>query len=304
MRVIQFSQYGGPEVLEVASAPLPEPVPGTVRIKIRASAINPADGKWRQGMFSSFAPVPFPYVLGYDVAGTVDAIAADVVDFSIGDRVFAMINPFFSGGYAEYALVPAADLVRIPDGLDFATAAALPTAGLTGLQMAEEHAQISAQSTVLITGATGGVGRFATFAARCIGAHIIAAVRPSHADEARALGATETVALDQADWSGKLFDYVIDTVGGADVARFCRHLAPGGKILTSATTPIDKEGLASDPVFVVVHNDPARLGTLARSVAAGEISAPIAKRLPLTEAAAGQRLVESGGVGGKVILEP
>lgn len=304
MRVVQFSEYGGPEVLEVADVPLPELVPGAVRIKICATAINPADWKWRQGMFDSFAPVPFPHVPGYDVAGTVDAIGADVTGFAIGDRVFAMLNHFFKGGYAEYALVTATDLVHMPDELDFATAAALPTAALTGVQLVEEHARISPQSTVLITGATGGVGRFAMFAARGIGAHIVAAVRSSHADEARALGASETVALGRAEWSGKPFDCVIDTVGGADVARLCRHLAPGGQILTVSTTPIDKEGLACEPVFIAVHNDAARLQRLARSVAVGEITVPIAKRLPLTEAAEGQRLGEQGGIGGKIILEP
>lgn len=304
MKVMQFSRYGAPDVLELADAPLPEPGDAMVRVRIRATAVNPADPKWRQGMFESFAPIPFPHVPGYDIAGIVDALGAGVEGFAPGDRVFGMLDAMTKGGYAEYACLPAADLVPIPTAMDFATAAALPTAGLTGVQMAEEHAKSGPDLRILITGATGAVGRFATFAALAAGATVIAAVRALQVAEAKTLGAQETLILGEDDATPAPFDQVIDTVGGPEASRLARHVKLIGGIFTAATTPLDKAILPIDPEFVMVHKDTARLAALAQSVADGGLSVPIARRLPLDQAAEAHRLVEAGGTGGKIILEP
>lgn len=303
MHVVECEEYGGPEVLHLAERPMPETAPGTIRIRVKAAAVNPADPKLRSGMFHAMAPFVFPQVLGYDIAGIIDDIGAGVTGFHAGERVFAMLDTLKRGAYAEYVLVPAADAVPIPPGLDFATAAAIPTGGLTGVQMIEEYARPQKDDAVLITGATGSVGRFAMFAAKQHGAHIIAAVRASQQDEARTLGAADTLVLGEQGWNGPEFKFVIDTVGGDSVAALCRHLRPDGAIFTAATTPINAQDLASTPVFVVVHNDPARLRDLAGAVAAGALHVPIGQRLPLAQAETAHRLVESGGNGGKIILE-
>ncbi len=303
MRVIECDEYGGPEVLHLATRPLPVVLPGTIRLRVRAAGVNPADPKLRQGMFHAVAPFTFPQVLGYDVAGTVESIGPGVTGFAAGDPVFAMLDTLKRGAYAEYVLVPAAEAVPIPPGLSFATAAAIPTGGLTGVQMIEEYAQPRPGDTVLITGATGSVGRFAMFAARRRDVRIIAAVRASQRDEAIALGAAETLILGTDGWTGPAFQYVIDTVGGPDVAALCRHIRDDGAIFTAATTPINPRGLAHTPEFVVVHHDSVRLTQLAQAVAAGELHVPVACCLPLAEAAAAHRLVEAGGNGGKIILE-
>lgn len=304
MQAVAFQEYGTVDVLELVDMPRPDPKPGEVIIRIRAAAVNPADPKWRQGMFRSFAPVLFPHILGYDVAGVVDAIGAGETDFAVGDRVFAMLDSATKGGYAEYVAAPAASVAAIPDALDFATAAALPTAGLTGVQMVEEHADIQAGQLVLITGAVGSVGRFAVHAARARGAHVVAAVRASQVDEARALDVENILVLGEDNWPGGPVDYVIDTVGGEDVALLCRHLSKGGGIFTAATTPISAEGLVTEPVFVMVQQDTARLRQLAKAVASGDPIVRIAQRLPLTAFKEAQELVERGGNPGKVILEP
>ena len=303
MRVVECGKYGSPDVLHIAQRPIPAAKPGTVRIRVRAAAVNPADIKLRQGMFDAVAPLKFPQVLGYDVAGTVDELGAGVTGFAHGEHVFAMLNMLERGAYAEYVLVPAEDVVPIPAGLDFATAASIPTGGLTDLQMIEEYAKPNPGSRVLITGATGSVGRFAMLAAKRRGAHITAAIRESQLQEAQILGAAETLVLGAEDWHGPDFEFVIDTVGGSSVAKLCRHLSANGSIFTAATTPIDSNGLASAPVFVVVHNNAAQLRTLAAAVAAGEVQAPVAKRLPLERAAEAHQLVEAGGHRGKIILE-
>ena len=154
------------------------------------------------------------------------------------------------------------------------------------------------------TGATGAVGRFGLFSARRLGARVVAAVRASHAAEARALGAAQVIVLGEEDWTGAPFDHVFDTVGGPAIASLCRHLVPGGLIRTASTTPINPEGLPSKPVFVPVHQDGRRLRELALDVAAGRIPIPMAGRMPLEQAVRAHHLVEAGGLGGKIILDP
>jgi NADPH2:quinone reductase len=122
MRAVVINNYGGPDILEVADIPVPELAPGEVLLKVHAAGINPADGKWRRGMYKSIAAVPMPHILGYDVAGTIEGGEG----FAKGARVAAMLNPFTKGGYAEYASVDAANVTAIPDEMSFETAAQSP----------------------------------------------------------------------------------------------------------------------------------------------------------------------------------
>src|ERR1700739_2518699 len=108
MQTVQISAYGGPEVLELVEAPPPEPGPDQARIRVAAVAVNPADPKWRQGMFQSFLPVTMPHTLVYDIAGVVDLVGADVTGVKLGDRVAALLDILNHGGYAEYVVAPAA----------------------------------------------------------------------------------------------------------------------------------------------------------------------------------------------------
>jgi NADPH:quinone reductase-like Zn-dependent oxidoreductase len=303
MRAVQMSGYGGPEVLQLGERPTPEPGPGEVRVQAMAIGVNPADWKWRSGWFKDMIPFTFPHVPGYDVAGVVDAVGEGVSGLSRGDRVVTMTQPHLQGAYAEYVVAAADATAKIPANLDFPTAAALPTPGLTGVQLIEEMIRPAAGQTVLVTGAVGGVGRFCVHAVKRAGARVVAAVRASQADEARAIGADEVIVLGQP-YAGAPFDAVADTVGGPDVAALCKHVKAGGAIGTVSTTPIDPAGLPSEPAFFAYHADAKRLGELAEVAAKGELPVPVGKRLPLAEAGQAQRLVEAGGTGGKVVLEP
>lgn len=186
MLAVVINRYGGPDVLEMAEVAKPQAVPGQVLIAVRAAAVNPADGKWRSGMFEQVVPLAMPHVLGYDVAGTIEEGAG----FAKGTRVVAMLNPVTKGGYAEYATVNADDVAPIPSAMSFETAAALPTASLTGLQLVESVIDVQAAQRILITGALGAVGRIAVFAALERGAEVIAGVRDSHVAAAIAAGAS------------------------------------------------------------------------------------------------------------------
>lgn len=300
MKAIVINSYGGPDMLEAAKMPTPMLRPGDVLVRVMAAGVNPADHKWRAGLFSSVAPVSFPHILGYDVAGVV--IAGD--GFAPGTRMFAMLDPIRKGGYAEQVAAPATLLAAIPDALDFPTAAAIPTAGLTGLQMVERGIDARSGQTILVTGAVGAVGRFILYAAKARGARVVAAVRAAQGATALALGADAIVKLGEEDWTGVAFDHVLDTVGGEAAAHLSRHLKQGGRILTAATDPIPVEGLPVAPEFFAVVPDGADLARLGAAVSAGEIAVPIARILPLDRAAEAQALVERGGQGGKVILAP
>jgi len=294
--------YGGPGVLRLAEVPRPLGAPGQLLIRVRAIGVNPADLKWRSGMFAAFRPLIFPHIPGYDIAGIVEEANTDG-GFQRGARVAVNLNALQHGAYAEYVLADSADVAEIPDGVSFEQAAAVPTPGLTGTQMIEEHLRLQASQCVLITGATGAVGRFALFAARRRLARIVAAVRVTQREEALALGANEVLTLG-GPWEGGQFDCVADTVGGPAVGKLCGSLRSDGQIVTAATTKIPVEGLVSTPKFMTVHADAACLMRLLRSTAHNEILVPIAHTFKLADAAEAQRLVESGGLHGKVILVP
>jgi len=219
-----------------------------------------------------------------------------------GTRVFALLDPMTAGGYAEYVVTAASGCAALPDGLDFATAAGMPCPALTGTQMVEEHLRPTPGDTILITGATGMVGRFAMRAAKAAGVRVVAGVRLAYAEEARALGADKIVVLDGQTWDGDPFDGVIDTVGGAAVTALAAQIRPGRPILTAATDPLDTGRLPIQPEFVAVHPDGARLERLGADVAAGKVAVPIAARLPLAEAGKAQTMLEAGGVRGKIVL--
>lgn len=303
MRAIQFAEYGPPDVLQIVEQPVPAPGPGQVLVRVMAAGVNPADVKWRSGALQAWMPLQLPKVPGYDIAGIVEQVGEGVSAFQQGDRVFTMLNNAVMGAYAEYAVAEAEHLALMAGGLDFVEAAALPTSALTGFQVVDEHVEPAADARVLVTGAVGAVGRSALFAAKRRGANVIAAVREHQKAEALALGADEAIALGLEDLSGAPIQHVLDTVGGADVARLCEHLSESGTIHTVATTPIPAEGLKTGPIFLAVHPDRARLEEIGGLVASGALSMPVAYRLPFEDAAKAHALVEAGGAGGRVVIE-
>jgi NADPH:quinone reductase-like Zn-dependent oxidoreductase len=304
MRVVRYDDYGPPESLYVTEIEPPAPGPGQILIRVAAAGVNPADGKWRSGMFRDFLPIPFPHVPGYEVAGIIEAVGEGVGSFSTGERVVTLLGNTTHGGYAEMVVADAAASTKIPDGLSFTVAAAIPVAGLTAAQMIEEHVKPARGETVLVTGAVGSVGRFIVHAALARGARVLAAVRRSHADEAREMGASDVIHMEGAEQTSSDFDHVADTVGGTAATALCTSLKSGGRICTAATDPIDPKGLPAVPEFVYLRQNGERLSQVVNEVAAGSIRVPIARRMPLESAAEAQRLVAMGGLRGKVILEP
>src|SRR5580692_9679680 len=191
MKAIVVHEYGGPEVLKFEEYPDPVAGPGQVLVRVAAASVNPIDYKRRAGLTKDFYPMQFPSLIGVDISGTVAKLGPGAEGFSVDDPVFSMAD----NTYAELCVVNAANLAKVPEGLDLVRAAALPLVTTTGNQLLLAT-EINAGQTVLVAGAVGNVGRSAVFTAKTRGATVIAGVLKSQIDEAKTVGANQVIATD------------------------------------------------------------------------------------------------------------
>jgi NADPH:quinone reductase-like Zn-dependent oxidoreductase len=299
MRAALLTAYGGADRLEVREVPEPEARANEIKVRMAGASINPIDWKIRSGALKESRPLQLPAILGRDVSGEVVEVAPGVTIFKVGDRVMG----FVQRGYAEFVVAKADAWAPVPEGMDLVDAGALPLVLLTGTQLIEEAVRPIEGDQVLVTGAVGSVGRAAVFAAKTLGAKVWAGVRSSRKAEAAKLGADGVVALDDDQEVGKLpeLDCVADTVGGATIQKILGKLRRGGTIGTVVGEPAGARARGLVVHTITSHPDGKRLATLAGAVAQGKLVIPIAKRLPLSEAARAQELAEKGA-GGKVVL--
>lgn len=277
-------------------------------IRIVAASVNPIDRKLADGMLQAAIPGSFPFILGSDLAGVVEAVGEGVWRFALGEEVFGniLVAPLGSAGtYAErVAVAEDAPLARVPKGLDLTVAAALPGAGGSALQITERLGPLRGK-TVLLIGAAGGVGSFATQFAANAGAHVIAVARTDAADRMRAYGAAETLdhtarpvpdVVQRTHPDG--IDVLIDLANDADgFATLASLVSPGGTALTTLSVA-DTEALASHEVAGV--NFRADIGSdllerLAEMVVSGRIVAPPITRVALDDAPALNRNAPANG---------
>jgi NADPH:quinone reductase-like Zn-dependent oxidoreductase len=259
---------------------------GEVKVKVVAAGLNPVDWKLRSGALQAMMPLRLPAVLGRDVSGTVLEVGSGVTRFKPGDRVLGLVN----GGYAEQVVASEQAFAPLPDGLDLRDAAALPLVLLTGAQLIEDATRPAKGERVLVTGAVGGVGRAAVHAAKKLGARPIAGVRAAQKSEAQQLGAAQV-------------DAIADTVGGETVAKLIPRIRKGGALGSVVGEPPAAKGRDLRVRAFMAHADPTRLRALAEDVARGELTIPVARRLPLGQAREAQKLAERGGTG-KLLLLP
>ena len=300
MKAVVIDEFGDVNKLHIENVAEPAVGPGEVRVRVKATSINPVDWKIRSGASKGRIDVALPAILGRDLAGEVDKVGAGVTGFTKGQRVMALAH----GTYAEFTTAKADVLAPIPDKLDFDHAAALPLVVTTGAQLIERAVKIQPGQTVLVLGALGGVGRTAVHVAKQHGARVIAGVRKSQLDEARTLGADQVVAIDDEKELAKLHDLdaVADTVGGETAALALKAVKDGGVFGTVLGAPKDAASRNVRVAAFMVQPDALRLYELADDVARGTFTIPIAKTLPLDEVREGQREAEEGLVQGKIIL--
>lgn len=330
MRALYFEQHGGPEVLRLGDLPTPEPGPTQALVRVEACALNHHDVFTRRGMPGITTPLPM--VLGCDVAGTVEAVGTEVEDRQVGDRVLVdplvgatgMIGDTVWGGLAEFVRVEAAQLLVRPDEVDAVTAACLPVAYGTAYRMLVTRGRLRAGESVLILGASGGVGTSCVQLSKMLGARVVAVT--SSADRSvrlRELGADDTVDTSTEDivehtrrTTGRLFsggghDVVVNFTGGDTWAPSLRCAKMGGRVLTcGATAGFDPK---TDLRYIwtaeldVRGSDGWRrddLLTVLEEVRSGRLSPVVDRVLPLDRAAEGIALLESRSVFGKVVVEP
>lgn len=299
MKAIFLTAYGDADKLDLRDAPDPPVGPNEIRVRMAGASINPIDWKLRSGALAEWMPLVLPTILGKDAAGVVDQVGSGVTTFEVGDHVLGLVN----GGYAELVVAPIEAWVRMPARLDLVDAGALPLVLLTGAQLVEEAIQPRAGDVVLVTGALGSVGRAAVFAAKSRGAKVWAGVRGTQRAAASALSVDGVVALDDDADIAKLptLDAIADTVGGDSTQKLLAKVKAGGTIGSVVGEPAGakERGLVVHPLLA--HADAKRLAELAGAVAEGKLVIPIAKRLPLADAANAHVLAQKGA-GGKVVL--
>jgi NADPH:quinone reductase-like Zn-dependent oxidoreductase len=297
MRAVSQDELGGPEVLKLVTAPTPEPGISEILIRVHAASVNPIDGAQRQN--GAFVGQP-PFVLGWDVSGTVEAVGLGVTLYKPGDEVFGMLPfPQGHGAYAEYAVGPTRAFVRKPDRLDHVHAAGVPMAGLTAWQALVDTAGIDEGWRVLINGAAGGIGHLAVQIAKARGAYVTALAAAANLDFVRSLGADEVINYNGTDFTEVVRDQdvVLDVVGGDYSAKALDVLKPGGILVSTQppSLPPVAEAAAERGIRiagVVVEADDVGMAALADLAADDRLVPTIAATFPLEEVAAASALAD------------
>jgi NADPH:quinone reductase len=305
VRVAEVTAFGGPEVLRTTDYPDPAPGPGEVVVRIHAATINPTDLGTRAGQARRRLPdLEPPFVPGWDLAGELAEVGEGVSGFASGDRVVGMI-PFARiggrvGAYAEAAAVDSGWLAPLDDGVSYEEGATLPLNALTAREALGMLA-LPAGATVLITGAGGAVGGYATQLAVAAGLRVIAVAGRDDEDWVAGLGAAEVLPRD-ADLAGiGPVDGVFDAVPLGPTVSTAALRDGGTAVFTRPPDPPEAERDIRLEWFLV-SPDAVGLRELAGKLAAGELRTRVARTLPLEEAAEGHRLAEAGGLQGKVVL--
>lgn len=322
-KAIRMHETGGPEVLRYEDVEPGDPGPGEVRLRHTAIGLNFIDTYHRTGLY----PVPLPSGLGLEAAGVIEAVGADVDGFAVGDRVAYGTGPI--GAYSTEALRPAAQLVRVPDGLDDELAAAVMLKGMTAGYLVTETRPIVAGDTVLIHAAAGGTGLLMVQWARHLGARVIGVVGSEEkAELARAHGCDEIVLRGRDDLVARVRELtdgagvpvVYDSVGKATFEASIDCLATRGMLVSfgnaSGPAPAVVPGMLAAkgslyftrPTLNSYARTRAELEALAGKVlslvADGTLKIRIEQRFPLAEAAAAHRELEAGRTLGATVLMP
>ena len=302
MKAARVHGYGDTDTIKYDEVPKPTAGGGEVLVKIEASSLNPVENYVRQGFLAQMIPLTFPFTMGLDLAGTVEAVGSGVAGFKAGDRVIGKLPINGNGSNQEYVVATPGQLAKLADNVSFAAGATLPLAGLTGRQAVDLVAPKKGDR-VLVTGALGAVGRAAIQYLKEIGAVPVAVVRASRKPEAAKLG-VEVVAADAA--AGKAsFAGAVDTVGGDVVLHAAALVRDGGKVITAVQVP---EGANADKRVHLANffakDDTAMLKQIAEAAAKGLLTIPIAKTLKLSQVGEGHKLLAAGQVGGKIVFVP
>ena len=322
MKAIQVYQCGDPDQMRYADVPQLQPKPGEVLVKIAAAGVNFIDIYFRIGLY----PAPLPLSLGMEAAGTVEAVGEGVTGFHAGDRVaYAMAR----GSYAEYAVVPATLLVKLPEGIDFPSAAAVLLQGMTAHYLTHSTFPLQPSHTALIHAAAGGTGLLLVQMAKMRGARVIGTTSSAaKAALARAAGADEMILYTEQDFveetrrltSGQGVEVVYDSVGASTFLKSLDVLKPRGMMVTfgnaSGAVPAIEPLLLSQKGSLFLTRPTLAQYTLTREellqragdvlgwVASGQLKLRIERTYKLSDAAQAHRDLAGRATSGKLLLLP
>jgi NADPH:quinone reductase-like Zn-dependent oxidoreductase len=307
MRVITQHTLGGPEVLTVADAPEPRPLPTEVLVRVEAIGLNPLEARLRAGEFPLLGRPPF--VLGWDISGVVEE-GSQTWRFRPGDEVFGMPRfPQAANAYAELVAAPALHLVRKPASLSHVEASALPVVGLTAWQGLVDLGGVTEGDRVLVHGGGGGVGHVAIQLAKALGAHVITTASGSKREFVEGFGADEVLDYTAVDFAEVVrdVDVVLDTIGGDTAKRSLGVLRPGGHLVTAVAeedTDLIAEFEAAGMRFsgIAVDPDPVALRGLVDLVERGRLRVHVQETFPFDRVADAHRLLDGGHLRGKLVL--
>jgi len=350
MQAVRFPEHGTPDVLRLEKIPIPEPGPGEVRVRVEATALNHLDLWVRRGLPIE---ISMPHIGGSDLAGVVDAVGGgdarstglDGAPLSLrpGDRVVVdpslgwidpasdpagwegrspaglrLIGEHVDGGFAQYAVVPAANVVPIPDTLDVDVAAAASLTGVTAWRGLVTRGRVREGERVLVTGASGGVSTMGIQIAKARGATVIAVTSTPWTERVEALGADVVLDRTAGDWATAAraaarggVNVVLDSVGGPMWDGIVKALAPGARVVSYGATGGPKVTLdlrhhfwKQTEFLGSTMGSPEDYRAAMAAVVAGDVRPPIHATLPLSECAAAHAMLEAGEVFGKVVLKP
>ncbi len=315
MKAIVYTTYGSPDVLQLKDVEKPTPKDNQLLVKVHAASANPAD--WHLMRAEPFLArlangllKPKNTRLGADVAGRVEAVGRNVTRFQIGDAVFGELPLNELGSFAEYVCAPEELLALKPTKLTFEQAAAVPLAAFTALQGLRNKGQIQPGQTVLINGASGGVGTFAVQIAKSFGTEVTGVCSTRNLDMVRSIGADHVIDYTQADFTknGQRYDLIFDAVGNRSVSDLKRALNPNGICAVAGFTSLSR-------LFQIMLLGGKRVGMMDTAEAnqkdlvfikelleAGKVVPVIDRHYPLRETAEAIRYLEAGHARGKVII--
>jgi NADPH:quinone reductase-like Zn-dependent oxidoreductase len=305
MKAIVVHDFGGPEVMKVENVPRPEPKDDEVLIRVMAAGVNPVDGYIRSGKFHRGGTLPV--TPGMDVAGVIEQTGSKITRFKKGDPVYAYLSFMEQGGYAEFALAKENEMAIKPKTLTFEQAASVPLAATTAWQALIDTGKLSAGQTVLIQGASGGVGSFAVQIAKAKGAKVIATASTPNQDLLKELGVDQAIDYTTTKFETvvKDVDVVLDAVGKDTIARSYGVVKKGGIIVSIAgqadEAELSKHGIRGTTISA--HPDASVLEELAKLIDAKKITAVVSQTLPLADAPKAHEQIATRHTRGKIVLK-
>ena len=312
-KALAISQFGSVDTLQSISCSLPSPQGQEVLIKMQYASINPIDCKTRAGLgwAAQQNQDKLPWIPGYDISGTVQAIGAQVQSLKVGDLVAGMVGfPLVGGCYSQYQLAKPSELVILSSNRHSQQAAALPLAGLTAEQALFDHGQLTSSETIIISAAAGGVGHIAVQLAKIAGAQVIALASPDNHPFLASLGADKTVDYHDEDAVTAIpkADLLLDLVGGESGLALLNQLKTSGRVVTLPSlskeqicTAAHNQNLKATGMLVAPNRE--QLQKLYGYIEQKKLQIEIANIYPLLRAQQAHTESETGHVRGKLLLK-